>query len=295
MIALTRLRSRLVLIASLITVIFSMYGIVGSIVLYVEDGQSAVEMFRWFTTISNLLTGFSACMIIPFAVEGIRKKYFSYPRWVAMLHYSGMVCITVTMLVSVGFMSWVDPKMVFGGYNWCLHILCPAMVIISFYLVESGFHFKLTEVVITTLPAVLYMCVYAWQVAFVGKENGGWEDMYHILDYIPVLPAMLLFFLITFCTSLLIRWVSDKLTLKRRRRLMGGLWPKSIHPVEIKIEIFGYGRYMGKHADTHFVELPLELIRMIAEMYGLKTEELIRPYLRGFFDSVKDKKNHHDI
>ena len=68
------------------------------------------------------------------------------------------------------------------------------------------------------------------------------------------------------------------------------LWPLDVDPLEINIEMFGLGRYMGKHADREFVELPLSLISLIAVRYGLKTEDLIRPYTRGFLDSVKDRE-----
>ena len=37
-------------------------------------------------------------MIIPYALDGIRREHFSCPQWVARLHYSGMVCTTLTMV-----------------------------------------------------------------------------------------------------------------------------------------------------------------------------------------------------
>ena len=91
-IALNIWHSRLALFSSLITVCCSLYAIIGSIVISVEAGQSVKDYFQWFTANSNCLTAFSAFMIIPFAAEGIRKKHFSYPKWVAMFHYSGTVC-----------------------------------------------------------------------------------------------------------------------------------------------------------------------------------------------------------
>ena len=71
--------------------------------------------------------------------------------------------------------------------------------------------------------------------------------------------------------------------------MLAGLWPADTHPAEIKTELFGLGRYMGKHGDTQFVEIPLDLIHMIADRYGLETEDLVRPYIRGFLDSIKEK------
>ena len=289
-IALSRWRSRLALLASLITVSFSLYAIAGGIITYAETGREPASLFHFFTINSSFLTAFSAGLIIPFAVEGIRQKHFSYPKWVAMFHYCGMVCTTLTMVFSVGFMSWVDPNAAFGGYNLYLHIVCPIMVIVSFFLVESGFHYTLRDACGAAIPSLLYEVVYAYEVAIVGQENGGWEDMYHMMEVVPIVVSLLVISALALGISLLIRWLYNKLARIRQQRMVAGLWPKDVDPVEINIELFGLGRYMGKHADAKFIELPLDLIDMIAARYNLKTEELIRPYIRGFLDSLNDKR-----
>lgn len=289
-IALSKWRSRMALLASLITVSFSLYGIAGSIVAYVEAGLTAGELFHWFTINSNFLTALSACMIIPFAVEGIRKKHFSYPKWVAMIHYSGMVCTTLITVFSSLFMSWVDPYAAFGGYNLYLHIFCPVMVLVSFFQVESGFHYTWKDACLASAPAFLYEAVYYCEVVLIGKENGGWADMYRIGEFVPMEVGALGVTLLALGISFLIRWLNNRLALARHQRMAARLWPKDVNPVEINIEIFGLGRYMGKHADAKFIELPLDLIHMIAEQYHLKTEDLIRPYIRGFLDSLAEKR-----
>ena len=207
-----------------------------------------------------------------------------------MFHYCGMVCTTLTMVFSVGFMSWVDPNAAFGGYNLYLHIVCPIMVIVSFFLVESGFHYTLRDACGAAIPSLLYEVVYAYEVAIVGQENGGWEDMYHMMEVVPIVVSLLVISALALGISLLIRWLYNKLARIRQQRMVAGLWPKDVDPVEINIELFGLGRYMGKHADAKFIELPLDLIDMIAARYNLKTEELIRPYIRGFLDSLNDKR-----
>ena len=289
-IGLSKWRSRLALIAVLVTVLCSLYGIVGSIVLYTENGQTVPELFKWFTTNTNSLTASAACMIIPFAVEGIRKKHFTYPEWVAALHYSGVVCATLTMVFSVAFMSWVDPYAAFGGYNTYLHIVCPILVLVSFFLVESGRRYSLRNALVACIPAVIYMFIYVIEVVLIGKENGGWEDMYRVMEFMPFWLAWLAAVALTVCISLLVRQLYNRLSAYRQERMNRHLWPLDVNPLEINIEMFGLGRYMGKHADREFVELPLNLINQIAVRYGLKTEDLIKPYTRGFLDSVKDRE-----
>lgn len=60
-------------------------------------------------------------------------------------------------------------------------------------------------------------------------------------------------------------------------------------PVEIRIEIYGLGRYMGTHEDEHFAVLPLDITRMLGEKYHL-SEELIRPYIRGLLDARNERR-----
>ena len=289
-IALSRWRSRLALLASLITLSFTLYAIAGGMLHYVKIGRDPVNLFHWYTINSNCLTALSAGLIIPFAVEGVRKKHFSYPRWVALLHYCGMVGTTLTMVFSVGITSWVDRQGAFGGNNLYLHIVCPIMVIVSFFMVESGFHYTLKEALAALIPTLIYAVVYIYEVLIVGEENGGWEDMYHMTEYVPAAVSLVGIIMLALGLSLLIRWLYNKMTLLRMQRLGARLWPEDVDPLEINIEMFGLGRYMGRHADKQYVELPLDLIQMIADRYGMDTEKLIKPYIRGFLDSLKDKQ-----
>lgn len=288
-IALNTWHSRLALAASVVTVFLSLFAIAGGIVLNVKKGDPAEDLFRWFTINSNSLTAFAAFMIIPFAVEGMRRKHFSYPKWVAWFHYSGMVCTTLTMVFSVGFISWVDPVAAFGGYNIYLHIICPILVLVSFFLVESGYRFSLRESVLATIPVFLYEILYYVEVFIIGDANGGWEDFYHMGEFVPVWVSVAGITVLGLGISLLIGWLNNRKSRSGYRRRIAGLWPLDVSPVEIKIEIFGLGRFMGKHSDADFVELPVSLFRLIADRYDLRTEELVAPYTRGFLDSLKDK------
>lgn len=61
-------------------------------------------------------------------------------------------------------------------------------------------------------------------------------------------------------------------------------------PVEIRIELYGLGRYMGVHEDEHFAVLPLDIIHMLCDRYHLTEEELIRPYIRGLLDARNERR-----
>ncbi|MBQ9156832.1 MAG: hypothetical protein IJ137_08625 [Eubacterium sp.] len=288
-IGLSKWRSLLALFASLITVSFSMYGVAGGMVIYVENQWPLENLFHFLTINVSCLMAFCACLIIPFAVEGMRKKHFSYPKWVAMLHYSGITCSTFVFVFTVGLMSWADPYAAFGGYNRYLHIVCPIMTLIAFFMVESGFVYTLKDAVIAIIPTLIYEIIYLYEVVILGADKGGWEDMYHVTEYLPSAVSAVLVLLLVTGVSLLIRFLYNKLTIFRLKKMRERLWPEDVDPTEIMIEIFGLGRYMGKHVDSKYADLPLDVIQMIADMYGFKMKDLMKPYMKGFQDSLEEK------
>ena len=89
-------RSIVAFIACLADLVLSVSVIFYSIAWHTKAG-SEFNAFHYYTTDSNCYNALVACMMIPFAVEGIRKRRFSYPRWLAVLHFSSTFCITITM------------------------------------------------------------------------------------------------------------------------------------------------------------------------------------------------------
>ena len=288
-IALSKTRSITALIACIIITLLSVYAIAGGMVLYAMDDLPAALIFQWFTTVSNAITCLSAFMIIPFAVEGIRKKHFAFPNWISVFLYSGMVCTTLTMVCTIFFISWVDPELAFGGYNLYLHFVCPIAVIIAFFMVESGYLYTKADAFRAVIPIVIYLVVYLLEVVIIGEDNGGWVDLYHIQENVSVWVSLICFPLIALGVAFLIRFLSNKITLKRRKRLLDNLWPEDVKPAKINVEVFGLGRYMGKHSDPECADLYLDLICSIAKQYNMKPEDLIRPYIKGYVDSLEEK------
>ena len=122
---------------------------------------SEFEAFHYYTTDSNCYNALVACMIIPFAVEGIRKRRFSYPRWLAVLHFSSTFCITIIMIFACCIISWYDFELAFGSLcDIFLHLICPSMLLISFFLSECGYQYTKKEALISTIPFLAYGALY---------------------------------------------------------------------------------------------------------------------------------------
>ena len=79
MISLNRWRSVMALVACVVTILASVWAIVSSLLEFVPDARSTTSLFQYLTADSNMLTAAAAALIIPFAVEGIRKKRSTYP------------------------------------------------------------------------------------------------------------------------------------------------------------------------------------------------------------------------
>ena len=289
MIDLHRGRSRMALLACVIALFAALYAIGVGLVYYAGKGEPATMLFRYFTIDSNILTAFGASVAIPFAVEGIRNKRFTYPKWAALLHYSGTICVTLTMVFAVCIISWYDPVMAFGGANFLLHLVCPIMVLVSFFLVESDHRYTLRDSVLCLIPFFVYAVVYFLLVVVIGADRGGWEDIYHLADNVPIFftfPAMVL---LAFGISSAIRWFYNRKA-ARRAAALEARWKDDVDPVEIKVEIFGLGRYMGKTGDENYAIIPLDILAMLADRYGMKTEELISAYAKGLVDALEEQK-----
>ncbi len=288
MISLNRWRSVMALAACVVTILASVWAIVSSLLEFVPDARSTTSLFQYLTTDSNMLTAAAAALIIPFAVEGIRKKRFTYPKWVALLHYSGTVCTTLVMVFSACVMSFYDLKSAFGGYNTYMHIVCPVLVLLSFFMVERNCHFTLKDSLLCMIPVTLYALVYIWQAVVVGVQNGGWNDFYHINDFVPFYVTVPVLFLLTLGISVGILRISRVLFASRRKKLTA-LWTDDIDPVEVRIELFGLGRFAGENGEESNISIPLDIIHMLAERYRLKADDLIRCYTRGALDGLAER------
>ncbi len=287
-ISLYRTGSIMAFFACLDAVFFSLYGIVYGLIVYTRNGVRPVELFRFFTVDANSFMAFSAGMLMPFAVEGIRKKRFTCPRWVNILYYAGASYAALVSFVSTCVISWFDPEMAFGGGNFFLHVVGPAMIFISFFLIESDIRHRIQDSLVCQIPVLIYMAVYYVNVVVIGPENGGWEDMYSATSFMPAPVAALLLFMISFGISFAIGQISNWLSARRRKKLEEGLWDKDVDPVEIKVELFGLGRYMGRYDRSGIAVIPLDIIDLISKKYGIRREELIKPYTKGVLDSMDD-------
>ena len=260
-------------------------GVINTVVVLHADGFYS---FIYFTMISNTLALTTSAFVVPFAVDGIRKKQFILPEWVTVMHYLSVCSITIVMVFVMAFMSSADPKSAFGGFNFLLHVVSPILILLAFLQIENNHRFNLKDCFIGMIPFTAYMVVYFVNVVIVGEENGGWPDIYLLTQQnIPIAVVIIVLLIMGFLVSLLLGAAVNALNARRHRKMLS-YWKEDVDPVELKIEAYGLGSVMGREVKKGNAQFPLDVLAFLADKYGVDEEELAKAYLIGFLNGRKE-------
>ncbi len=274
-----------------LTLALSSYAMTAGVIYTVEVlEKNGFTAFTYFTMISNALAALSAAFVIPYAVEGIRKKRFALPEWLAAFHYAGASSIAVVAAFVLAFISWTSPQDAFGGHNFFTHVVCPVLILIAFFQAENGQTYSARDRIAACIPFAAYASVYFVEVGLIGEKNGGWPDLYRVTEFLPPLAGWFLFLLFGTVVALIVGAISDRLTEFRKKKMFRG-WKENADPVEVKIEAYGLGTMMSRAGDKNGVLVPLDILEPLARKAGLETDELIGPYLTGYRKGLTDGEN----
>lgn len=290
LIALQRRRSLVALVGGLIVSFFTFAAVIMGILeaptaLTPERGGTIV--FHLFTVNSNLLSGVGAFLMLPYAVEGIQKKQFRVPKWIMVLQYSGTVCVILTLIFAMLLILPINGKSAVIGMNLWLHVVCPLMAIVLFCSTETDKAFGCRDTLIALLPFLCYMTVYAYMVFFRGDSAGGWRDIYRMGEYIPFWLAAPLMLLITWGIALGYRYLHNRLIRSAARKLQA-CWADTIDPVEVKIEVFGLGNYLGHFARASDVYIPLDILTLLSVRYDIPLKTLVEVFVAGVMNEYEN-------
>lgn len=210
-----------------------------------------------------------------------------------LFYYAGTVWTTLILIFSVLVIRTFDAEMAFRGANFYLHLICPTMILISFLFIESYYKLTIKDVLFSIIPIFIYSLVYIYKVIIIGAKNGGWEDIYYFTIFTPAPVSFCLMMSMSFLIALGIRFLYNKISNYRIKKLSDNLWDENVNPIEIKIEIFGLGRYIGMRENKSFITFPLDIILIIADKYHLNKEELFAVFSKGLLDALLEQDNMH--
>ncbi|MBQ9152716.1 MAG: hypothetical protein IJ130_02760 [Solobacterium sp.] len=291
LIDLNRTRSTYAFIASTLVCIFTFYAVVGGLTtapseITPERGRS---LYKLFTVNSNTLAAVGAAFLVPFAIEGLRKKRFVFPKWVLMIQYSGAICTTLTMIFALTLITPALGAIAYTGMNFWLHIVCPILTLILLFSVESvNIRLSANDSMICLVPFYIYAVIYLSNVFLLGESYGGWRDIYRLIRYLPATVTTPFMFLLGLGVATLLRYIYNYLAEKRQKALTRD-WPKEKDPMEVKIDILGLGRSNGLHSDAYNITIPVDILMDVSAKYDIPLRELTSAYMKGVEGGLMEK------
>ena len=146
--------------------------VAGCMVWGVRKANPVSALFRYFTTLSNVL-----CAIASLAVV-IAWCFGELPLWVMILKFTGTAAVTVTMLTVFCVLGPVSHewKDLLSGPELLLHLFCPLLAIVSLLVFERP-DAPAWLIAIGAAPVFLYAVLYWYKVIHVPEERK-WPDFY---------------------------------------------------------------------------------------------------------------------
>lgn len=250
---------------------------------YAEENR-----LHFFTVQSNILAAVGAAFLIPYAIEGIRKKRFTLPHWLVVFHYACATCASITFVTALVIILPTIGSTAVKGTDFWMHLIVPICNVILFQCVETGTSLSRRDTLIALIPFWLYIVVYFIEVFVIGKENGGWSDFYMTQKFFPLWVSLILMLGIGYCVAAVLRVFQNKLADKSRARLTRP-WTEDLEPVEVLIEAFGLGRYMGARCDDSDFAVPVDILTLLESRYGVSLDDLTKAYVKGGLDAMKGR------
>lgn len=278
------------LVSCAIVVICVCIGVVMNLTtLYDEDFDNmGIQTFRMFTVNSNILAAISSFTVIPYAIDGLRKKEYVLPDWVVVFMMTGTVAVALTFLVSLFILSPVKGfVLIFTGSRFFLHGVCPILNIIAFSVFVTSHKVSIKQSFIALIPVAIYAILYFIMVVVITEERGGWNDIYGFATRIPFWIPALLILPLTFGIATPIRlW--HNYSFARRRKNEAEIFLDYFDGKKAEEIVYEMGRARAKIQPYGDVILPTLVIKKVVYFTesDLDTESASKLYLDGYFSAV---------
>lgn len=134
------------------------------------------EAFRYFTTLSNMLSA-AACLL-----TGFFAALGDVPEWVWLLKFVGTAAVTVTMLTvflvlapSIG-KGWEKELLTGQVSDFFMHLISPLLALVSFCVFERR-DLAFPQALLGVIPVILYGALYLYKIRY-APEGKRWPDFY---------------------------------------------------------------------------------------------------------------------
>ena len=210
---------RLSLISAIVVVLCACVGVVMNLTTLHDENfdHMGIRTFCMFTVNSNILVAICMALVIPYSIDGLRKRYFHLPNWLVIFLLIGTTSVTLTFLVSLFVLApFKGFALIFTGSRFFLHGVGPILSFIAFSFFLSDHFVSFADCVLALIPVFIYASVYYVLTVLIGPEKGGWNDFYGFNTYLPIYIPMLLILPVTFGIACLLRFLHNRSFLRLR-------------------------------------------------------------------------------
>lgn len=258
--------------------------------LYDEDFDNmGIRTFCMFTVNSNVLSAIASVAIIPYAVDGLRKKEYILPDWVVVFMMMGTTSVALTFLISLFVLSPVKGfVLIFTGSRFFLHGVCPILSILAFCLFITSHKINIKQSFLSLIPVAIYAIVYFVLVVVVTEERGGWDDFYGFATKIPVWISATVILPLTYGIATLLRlWHNHSFV--RRRKNEAIIFLDYFEGKPASEILFEMGKARAKLNPFGDIVLPTLVIKKIVYFTesDLSLEDGCKLYLDGYLSTVE--------
>ena len=278
------------LICSILMTILVFAGVVYTLIMAptVDCPNNGYRALRMFTTISNILAGFSCALCIPFEIEGLRYHDYHLPRWVVYTLYMGSTGVVITFVIVLCVLTpGTNFRYTFmTGSAPLLHLVCPLLAALLFIFINNDHHISKKMIGVSLLPLFIYSIVYLVMVVMIGEEKGGWNDFYCFNTYVPwyfTLPGVYGF---AFLSSNIIRILHNKMHAQAKEKTKDYYLHSDEYDHENIDCVIKYLALKNRKTDiSGDLIVPRRIIYMLKERYedDRTIDELLKLYLSYFF------------
>lgn len=248
-----------------------------------------IRTFCMFTVNSNILAALSSFAIIPYAIDGLRKKEYILPNWVVVFMLTGTTAVALTFLVSLFILSPVKGfVLIFTGSRFFLHGVCPILNILAFCVFVTSHKITVKQSFFALIPVAIYAIVYFVMVVLIPKDLGGWDDFYGFATRVPIWISATVILPLTFGITTLVRLWHNR-SFSKRRQNEAQIFLDYFDGKEAREILFEMGKARAKIQPYGDVILPTLVIKKIVYFTDsdLSINDACRLYLDGYLDAVQ--------
>ncbi|MBQ3374341.1 MAG: hypothetical protein IJG40_14555 [Oscillospiraceae bacterium] len=277
------------LVSAIIVVLCAVIGIVMNLTT-VEDqnfDHMGIQTFCMFTVNSNILVALGMGLIIPYAIDGLKKSYFHLPNWLVSFLLAGTVAVTLTFLVSLFVLSpFKGFRLIFTGSRFFLHGVGPILSFIAFSFFISDHYISFIECFQSLVPVLIYAGIYFILAVLIGEERGGWNDFYGFNTYVPFWIPLMLLCPITFGIASILRFFHNRSFRRLREVTVIGEYSESY----LRREIADLAKEKAQEDQPHSdIVVPRRFIKFLIE--NTDTDKTVRDvcilYLNTFLENTR--------